>query len=204
MADATSCYHVELRSFPHVARAFNLDRETLDARFVKPWVAGEMIDYDDRRWAPDKTKFTVLRGPGVAAAERGLGRGWGEVTRHADDVTDAVVAEIQRGAQARPEVEALKATLAETAGAEGLAFADVVALAAAAHPGWRASEHLALAEQAVWEGLHQSRLAMLDDGEPIAQEGWQEIVLSWATWTGEARPLVRVHAIPVADAGRPG
>ena len=35
-----------------------------------------------------------------------------------------------------------------------------MALAAAAHPQWRASQQLELAEQAVWEMLHQGRLAM--------------------------------------------
>jgi len=210
MADASSRYHIELKAFPHVARAFNLDRETLDARFVKPWAAGEMIDYDDRRWAPEKTRLTILEGPPVAAAERGLGRGWAEVTRHARDVTEVIVAESHRGVEARPELETLKATLVETCGAAGLAFGDVVALAAAAHPGWRVSEQLALAEQAVWEGLHQGRLALLADdaATPVEPECWQEIVLSWAMWTGEADPPVRVGAVAGADrdadAKRPG
>ena len=35
----------------------------------------------------------------------------------------------------------------------------MIALAAAAQPQWRASEQLRLAEQAVWELLHQGRVA---------------------------------------------
>ncbi len=179
-----SVYHLELRSFPHVARAFNLDRETLDTRFVKPWVAGEMIDYDDRRWAPDKTKLKVLEATEMVTVEIGLGRGWGEATRRARDVTDVVVAEIHRGADARPEVEALKAAISEVA-TRSVSFGDVIALAGAAHPLWRASEQLSLAEQAVWEMLHQQRLEMLDaEAALVAPERWQPIVLSWATWTG--------------------
>ena len=162
----TPVYHLELRSFPHVARAFNLDRETLDTSFVKPWVAGEMIDYDDRRWRAESTRLKVLEGSEPVRAELGLGRGWGEATRRARDVTDAVIAEIRRGADARPEVESLKVAIAEVArgGGRDLAFGDVIALAGAAHPLWRASEQLSLAEQAVWEMLHQRRLEMLAGG----------------------------------------
>ena len=178
-------YHLELRAFPHVARVFNLDREALDTRFLRPWVAGELIDYDDRRWAPDKTRLIVLEGAAVSAADRGLGRGWGQATRHARDVTDTVLAEIHRGADARPEVEALKDALAEVAaGDRALGFPDAIALAAAGHPGWRASEQLSLAEQAVWEMLHQGRLAMLRAGEPVGAEDWQQVVLGWTTWAG--------------------
>jgi hypothetical protein len=176
-------YHLELRAFPHVSRAFNLDRETLDTRFLKPWVAGELIDHDDRRWAPDRTRLTVLEGPELAVEQRGLGRGWGEASRHGRDVTDAVLAEVHRGAEARPEVEALKDALGEVVGGgRELSFPDVIDLAAVGHPGWRASEQLSLAEQAVWEMLHQSRLAMRRDLEEVPPASWQEIVLDWATW----------------------
>jgi hypothetical protein len=176
-------YHLELRSFPTVARAFNLDRETLDLTFLKPWVAGELIDYEDKRWAPDKTKIKVIEGTFVEGI--GIGRGWGEATRHGRDVTDAVVAEIHRGADARPDVDALKAAIAEVA-AEPVAFADVMALAAAGHPQWKASEQLSLAEQAVWEMLHRQQLEMLAAGEPVAADRWQEIVLNWLSWVPAA------------------
>jgi hypothetical protein len=196
VSDPDRVYHVELKSFPHIARAFNLDRETLDARFVKPWSTGELIDYDDRRWAPEKTKLVVLEGPYLDRTERGLGRGWGEATRHAENVTDRVVAEIQRGADAAPEVQALKAALAEVAAREdGIGFPDVIVLAGAAHPGWRASEQLSLAEQAVWEMLHRGGLVMISAaGRPLDAAQWQDVVLGWTTWAsaGEPGPRLRV------------
>jgi hypothetical protein len=190
-------YHLEMRSFPHVARVFNLDRETLDTRFVKPWKAGEMIDYDDRRWAPDKTKLTVFEGAELSVAARGLGRGWGEVTRSSRDVTETVVAEISRGADARPDVDALKDAIAEVAdGEQPIDFPDVVALAVAAHPLWRASEQLSLAEQAVWEMLHQHRLEMLRNGDAVPAEGWQDVVLRFVTWAGlREGPEIRLRAL---------
>ena len=41
-------FHVELRQFLHVARAFNLTREELDARILHPWVNGGSIALQDR------------------------------------------------------------------------------------------------------------------------------------------------------------
>jgi hypothetical protein len=181
----TAVYHVELRQFPHTARVFNLDRAELDTRFVHPWVRGAMIDHDERRWAPERTRLKILLGPTVPLGELGLGRGWGHATKESDDVTDAVIAEAERGARARPEVEALKEQMAQAAG-QRITFGAVAALAGAAHPGWRASEQLSLAEQAVWELLHQGRLAMLADGEPVARAQWKEVVLRWSTWAGAA------------------
>ena len=176
-------YHLELRQFPHVARAFNLSREEVDARFVGPWVKGAMIEHDDRRWPPERAQLKIFEGPELAADELGLGRGWGKVTKTSIEVTEAVIAEAERGAQSRPEVEALKQAIAEVA-ATAISGDDVMALAVAAHPTWRASQQLELAEQAVWEMLHQSRLTMSAGGQPVARERWQAIVLSWATWAG--------------------
>ncbi len=177
----TVVYHLELRQFPHTARVFNLERAALDTRFVRPWVQGEMIDHDERRWAPERTRLKILNGPAVRLDELGLGRGWGQATKDSEDVTDAVLADAQRGAGARPEVEALKEQIAYRA-AEPLAVTEVMELAGAANPGWRASEQLAAAEQAVWELLHQERVAILSGGAEIPRERWQETVLRFSTW----------------------
>lgn len=178
-------FHVELRQFPHVARAFNLSGEELHTRFVAPWVAGALIDYEERRWAPDRAKLTILEGPAVRTEELGLGRGWAVAGRSCADVTETMIAHARRGSEARPELEVLKSAVAEVA-IHAVAFQDVMALAAAAHPTWRPSEQLALAEQAVWEMLHQQRLEMLAGGEPVPRERWQAYVLSWASWVSSA------------------
>jgi hypothetical protein len=178
-------YHLELRQFPHVARIFNLSREEVEARFVRPWIGGTMIEHDDRRWAPERSRLKILEGPELRTADLGMGRGWAAAARSSTDVTDALLAQARRGVEARPELEALKLAIEEVA-AHPITFQDVMALAAAGHPTWRASEQLALAEQAVWEMLHQSRLAMIVAGEPVARARWQPVVLSWATWAGAA------------------
>jgi hypothetical protein len=191
---APNVYHLELRQFPHMTRAFNLDREALDVRFLRPFVAGELIEYDDRKWAPERTRLTVLEGPELSQVDRGLGRGWGLATKQGEDVTEQVVAEIHRGAEARPEVELLKDAIAEVA-RNRITFGDVVALAAAKQPLWRASEQLSLAEQAVWEMLHQGRLQMTEDDDAVARERWQPLVLRWSTWAGTTGDAITLRAL---------
>jgi hypothetical protein len=103
-----------------------------------------------------------------------------------------MLADARRGSGTRGEVEALKAAIEELT-AQELGFPDVVALAAAAQPQWRASQQVELAEQAVWEMLHQGRLAMIAGAQPVARDEWQAIVLSWETWMGAADPPVRLQ-----------
>jgi hypothetical protein len=186
-------YHLELRQFPHVTRVFNLTRDELDARFVRPWVGGALIEHDDRRWAPERSKLKILEGPALRPDELGMGRGWASAARSGTDVTEAVIGQARRGAEARPEVEALKAAIGEVA-VTPLGFQDVVALAAAAHPHWRASQQLELAELAVWEMLHQGRVVMTVGSDVVARQRWQPVVLSWATWAGVTTEPFRLQS----------
>jgi hypothetical protein len=185
-------YHLQLRQFPHVSRVFNLTRDDLEQRFVRPWVTGTIIEHDDRRWVPERARLTILEGPELRPDQLGMGRGWATATKRSREVTDAVVAEARRGAEARPEVESLKVAVQEVA-ATAITVQDVMALAAAAHPAWRPSEQLALAEQTVWEMLHQQRLTLTAAGEPVGRERWQPILLSWETWTGTG-PRIELRA----------
>jgi hypothetical protein len=56
-------FHVELRQFPHVTRAFNLSEAELNAKVLVPWSEGQAVQMDDREWEPGKAKLTILEGP---------------------------------------------------------------------------------------------------------------------------------------------
>jgi len=185
-------FHLELRQFPHVARAFNLDRGELDLRFARPWVSGTAVVHEDRRWAPDKARLVIFEGPEVKPEEMGLGRGWAWVGKTSQEVTETVLAEAQRGAEGRSAVEMFKATL-RAAARSALTFGEVVEIAAAEYPAWRASELLALAEQAVWEMLHQGRLTLSDQDGPVASERWQSLLLAWSNWTQDGPGALRLQ-----------
>jgi hypothetical protein len=175
-------FHVELRQFPHQARAFNLSREELDARILRPWVTGAAIDLQDRRWTSDKAKLTVIDGAELRPDEIGMGRGWSNATKSGQDVTATLLDEV-RHAQQAPADELKEAIVAACAGSP-IALAQVVAVAAAREPQRRPSELLGAAEQGVWELLHAGRLRVLRHGDEVPPERWQPVLLSWSSWTG--------------------
>jgi hypothetical protein len=180
-------FHLELRQFPHVARAFNLSREELDTRFARPWVSGTAIQHQDRRWAPERARLTIYEGPALRPDEIGLGRGWATVGKTAREVTETVLGEAQRGAGASQAVQTFTAVLIAEA-ATSLPLGDVVILAAREYPQWRPSEQLALAEQAVWEMLHHRQLTLTRGGAAVDAEDWRAVLLSWGSWSGDSSP----------------
>ncbi len=185
-------FHLELRQFPHVARVFNLPREELDTRFVRLWAGGTTIRYEDQSYLPDKGQIRVFEGPEIRREEMGMGRGWANVGRTCQEVTETVLAEAERGTETRSAVETFKAML-RGAARTPMTFAEVMALASGEHPGRRASECLAMAEQAVWELLHQGRLTLATSAGLVAPEAWEAIVLSWSTWieAGDDPPVLQ-------------
>ena len=195
MRTFVAVFHLELRQFPHVARAFNLSREQLDRRFARPWVSGTEIEYEDRTWAPGKSKLTILEGPELGLGDMGLGRGWAMVGKTSQEVTETVLAQTQRGAEGRSTLEIVKAAL-RGAARSPISFPDVVELIVADYPLWRASEQLAVAEQAVWELLHQGKLVLNGSQGLIEAEQWPAILLRWSTWTASAGGGLMLEAAP--------
>jgi hypothetical protein len=176
-------FHVQLRQFPHVTRAFNLERGELDARVLGPWTAGAAVELNERSWSPDKARLTVYEGPELRTEEIGLGRGWANVTRAGEDVTDRLLAEA-RGPSA---VELFKEQIL---GSLPIELRALVELAGEQRQLARPSERLALAEQAVWELLHEGRATLRTrDGAGIERVDWQESLLSWGTWTDSGLKL---------------
>jgi hypothetical protein len=175
-------FHVELRQFPHVARSFNLTREELDAQILVPWVAGASIELQDRQWSSAKARLTILEGPALRPDEIGLGRGWSNAAKGGENVTARLVDDLGRQVQA-PPVDELKQEILAACTGEPLPLGRVVELAVQDHPERRPSELLAVAEQAVWELLHQGEVAMLVGGAAVDREQWQPLLLSWSSWT---------------------
>ncbi|MEA2157995.1 MAG: hypothetical protein QOD66_375 [Solirubrobacteraceae bacterium] len=183
-------FHVELRQFPHSARAFNLSLEELRASFLSPWVAGRTLEWAQRQWAPDRAKLTVYEGPELRPDELGMGRGWANAARGGEEVTARVLAEEQQTSRGGEPLQALKLQAVELCAARPLRLAELPGLAEVRWPQLRASERLALAEQAVWELLHERRVTLVRElpagRDPIAEADWQASLLAWASWTATA------------------
>ncbi len=182
-------FHVELRQFPHSARAFNLTAEQLRASFLVPWVAGETLEWSERQWAPDRAKLAVYEGPELRPDELGMGRGWANAVRAGKEVTEQVLAEQQQLTRGGEPLTALKRAAAELCAERALALSELPRLAAARWPLLRASECVALAEQAVWELLHERRVSLVSDTAgvqaPVAEERWRASLLAWPSWATE-------------------
>jgi hypothetical protein len=178
-------FHVELRQFPHVARAFNLERNQLEKQILGPWVRRGAATLDDRRFTRDRGKIKIYQAPELGGEELGLGRGWSNVARTGEDVTAALLEAAQREATRDPAVEQLKGELLPRLEQTlPLPLPDAVRVAAALQPAVSSSTALARAEQAVWELLHENAIELLAEHQPVERQRWQSLLLDWETWAG--------------------
>lgn len=198
--EPSAVFHVELRQFPHVARAFNLTPEQLQMRILGAWVRGAAVEMDERRWAPERARLTIYEGPQLKREEMGVGRGWANVTKNCTEVTDQLLA-LERsqatatgahGNVAAQAIAELQVEILDRCALGDLALADLVELLSDRHPDWRVSDRIALAEQSIWQLLHRERLTLLrgDGAEPIDKEAWGPVLLRWGTWSREGTPDV--------------
>jgi hypothetical protein len=190
-------FHVELRQFPHTARGFNLTGEDLQSQIVVPWMAGQVVDWGDRRWAPERARVTIYEGPALRPDEIGLGRGWANAIRGGEDVTARVFADAQTSSSPDSSLAQFKQELLGLCSAGRIDLREAMRLASAVHPDWRVSDRLALAERAIWELLHAGSLSITtgsDEESPLGREQWQQVLLAWSTWGDRSPPRVFLEA----------
>jgi hypothetical protein len=188
-------FHVELRQFPHQTRAFNLTREGLDERIVRPWLAGEPIELNDYRWLPDRATLTVYEGPLLEVADMGLGRGWQNVTRQGRDVTQEVLIEARDETGQPATAEDFKAEIATRSAAGAISISGLMELAGEWYPHARVSERIALCEGVVWELLHSVPVTLARRGEAVPAYEWQPLLLTWSTWSDDGPDAVSLEPL---------
>jgi hypothetical protein len=175
-------FHVELRQFPHQARAFNLTREELETRILGPWKSGRSIELEQRQWSPERARLTIYEGPHLGTDQLGMGRGWGNATRDGQDVTERL---LSAGAHPTPAAE-LKREVVDRCAYGPRPLRSLVELTGERYPQARVSERIALCEQVVWELLHEGAIGLTRGGAPVAPDEWQEVLLRWEAWSGDA------------------
>jgi hypothetical protein len=199
-------FHVEVRQFPNVARTFNLSEPELKAQILVPWTRGELVELGERKWEPARAKLTILEGRELRSEEMGIGRGWANVVRYAEDVTERLLAAARTGGgnEDASDIAAFKEVVQAQCASVRLAIHQVMWLANSRHPEWRVSDRLALAERAVWELLHEGRLTMLKRAPSEAERkyavadrsDWQAVLLAWGTWSDAEEPRWLLTATP--------
>ena len=183
-------FHVELRQFPHQTRAFNLTREEIDERILRPWVAGERLELNDRRWAPDRATLAIYEAPMLAVGDMGLGRGWQNVTRTGKDVTEQLLTESRAVGSDVPTADDFRAEIAARALAGAIPLPGLVEIAGDWYPQSRVSERIALCERVVWELLHSVPVELSRGGQQVPAYEWQAVLLTWATWAVDGSDAV--------------
>lgn len=201
-------FHVELKQFPSTGRRFNLTREQLNGRFLVPWLAGKSIELDDKRYLPEKAKLRILEGPPLRIEEIGLGRGWANAERAGEDITERVLAQATQTASPTSfgaTVEEFKSEVVGACTLRRIGFGEVVQLASVRYPRSRVSERLGLAERAVWELLHEGRVAIFIPGadEPVPREHCESIVLAWDSWKADAAAGPVIASTPAESLSSP-
>jgi hypothetical protein len=141
--------HLELRQFPHSARAFNLEPPEI-AGLLAAWVTGTPVEWGEHEWEPRKAKLTVLEGPELPPSEIGMGRGWPAAQRAGRDVTSQLLA----GARA-PAAEDRRADVLALCGPDPRTFEELLE-----QTGARGPERAAL-ERAVWALVVAGELRLL-------------------------------------------
>jgi hypothetical protein len=104
-----------------------------------------------------------------------MGRGWGTVSRAGEDATARLLAP----AQPSTALAELKARILTQVSEQPRRLGDLVELAGSAA---RPSERLNLAEQAVWELLHEARVGLIEAGAVVDRAAWESILLDWRAW----------------------
>jgi hypothetical protein len=178
-------FHVELRQFPHQARAFNLTREELETRILGSWKSGRSVEFDERHWSPERARLTIYEGPHLDTDQLGMGRGWGNVTREGEDVTQRLLAAAEQVQPTAPMAE-LKREVVDRCAYGPLPLGRLVEMAGERYPQARVSERIALCEQATWELLHEGAVGMTRSGATVRRDEWQGVLLRWEAWSGDA------------------
>jgi hypothetical protein len=198
-------FHVELRQFPHVARAFNWTPEELQSRILGAWVRGRSVQLDDRRWGPEKARLTIYEGPALKPHEMGLGRSWANVTKNCTEVTDQLLTlerqaaststSVGPGPGAPAAISQLQDEILKRCAMEEMVVSELIELLNRRRPDWRVSDRIALAEQSIWQLLQQGRLTIswADGGPTLDQHAWGPVLLSWGTWSPGGAPEVSLR-----------
>jgi hypothetical protein len=194
---SVSVLHFELRSGIQVAHAFNLSQADLDRVVLGDWRRGEAVVYGDRRWLPDRAQLTIYEGRVLSGPELSFGRGWTNAVKRGEDVTDRLLAAgpaVGAGAGLSPALDALRREVLAQCRCGRIGVHQILWLTNRWYPERRASERLALAEEAVWGLLHEALIGLRRAGPDPAGEAARETAAGGAARETAAGGAARENA----------
>ena len=165
-------YHVEMRMGMQVVREFNLSEEQLWVTFLSPLMAGREFIFEGHEFSPRQTRLKVYEGPELRPDQLGMGRGWQNVERSADDVTERVLARAREHTAAAataaahdlPVAELLRERLIGRLSAGPIAAPELLAITAELMPGSSEAERREVARRAAWVLLERDVAQLVPSG----------------------------------------
>jgi hypothetical protein len=199
-------YHVELREFPHNTHAYNLDAPRLQTEIVGHWVRGEIFNFAERDWIPQRTELKILEGPELPLNQMGLGRGWTNAEKRGKDVTAQVLgaarATLSASADASARSPELEHDILERLALGPVSLAGVWRLAQSTAPDATPGDRLATAERALNQLLRDDFVELCRGGEPraaaIRGDARARVLRSATEWSGDDSTAAFVRLVPGA------
>jgi hypothetical protein len=156
-------YHVQLYTRLHQARVYNLDQEELQRGFLDPMRLSGLFVYEGHEWEPRKTKLSVYEAERLRPDQIAMGRGWANVMKLGQDVTQQVLA--QRPAPgpvagSPAAVMQLKERLIGRLSAGPVTLQEIIAMAGDLMPESDDAEQLAASHRAASELLHSGAASL--------------------------------------------
>jgi hypothetical protein len=163
-------YHVQLYTRLHQARVYNLEHEELEREFLDPMRSPGLFVYEGHEWEPRKTKLSVYEADRLRPDQIAMGRGWANVMKIGQDVTQEVLAQRPPPgpvAGTAAAVAQLKERLIGRISAGPVMLQEIISMAGDLMPESEAAEQLATSHRAASELLH-SGSASLAPPSPLA------------------------------------
>jgi len=110
-------------------------------------------------------------------------------------VTQEVLIEARHDDGRMPTADDFKVEIAARSAAGAISISGVVELAGEWYPQSRVSERIALCEGVVWELLHSVPVTLSRRGKPVPAYEWQDLLLTWPTWTDDGPERVSLEPL---------
>ena len=164
-------FHVEIRTGMQAVREFNLSERRLWVEFLAPLMAGTNFTVEGHEFVPRETRLKVYEGPELRADQLGMGRGWQNVERTADDVTERVLtqarehtARVHAHRSPHNPAELVRERLIGRITAGPISAQEILAAATDLMPQASRQERLDAARVAAWELLERDLAQLTPSG----------------------------------------
>lgn len=157
-----------MRSGIQAVREFNLSEQRLWVEFLAPLMADANFTVAGHEFVPRQTRLKVYEGPELRPDQLGMGRGWQNVERTANDVTERVLERAREHTAAPADkptgADLLRERLTGRLSAGPIAAREILVVAAELMPDAGERNRVEAARQAAWSLLERDLAQLAPKG----------------------------------------